>query len=527
MITGLNIKKTVLAIALSLSLASVCFFSLSGQVTDNQQKAKIIVNADLGEHVISRHIYGHFSEHLGNCIYGGYWVGEDSDIPNTRGIRNDVVEALKKVNIPNLRWPGGCFADEYHWMDGIGPREERPRMINTHWGGVTEDNSFGTHEFFDLCRQLDAEPVICGNVGSGTVEEMSKWVEYINSDNVSPMADLRRKNGQEKAWGIKFWDVGNENWGCGGHMTAEFYADQYKRYATFCRNYGENRLLKIAGGANSNDLDWTETLMKNIPNRMMWGISLHYYTSNWRDKGSATEFGEDRYFDILERCLNIAEVIDRHITIMDKYDPDNRIALVFDEWGTWYNVEPGTNPGFLFQQNTIRDALVAGLSLNYLNERCERVKMANIAQTVNVLQALIFTSEDKILLTPTYHIFEMYKVHHDATLLPLDVDCGNYEYDGKKLPALSASASRNKDGIINISIVNIHPREDTEFKIDMRGTKIKDVSGRILTSEKYTDHNTFENPEKVKPGVFNNIKINKNELTGTIPAKSVIVLEMK
>jgi alpha-N-arabinofuranosidase len=524
MITG---KKLKTLFYLLMSLVFLCFFSLKGQENDKQLKAKIVVNTDSGENIISRHIYGHFSEHLGHCIYGGYWVGEDSEIPNTRGIRNDVVEALRNVNIPNLRWPGGCFADEYHWMDGIGPRENRPKMINTHWGGVTEDNSFGTHEFLDLCRQLNAEPVICGNVGSGTVEEMSKWVEYINSDNISPMADLRRKNGQEKAWGIKYWDVGNENWGCGGHMTPEFYADQFRRYATYCRNYGENRLLKIAGGAGGDNYKWTETVMKEIPHRMMWGISLHHYTTDWRNKGSATEFGEDLYFDILERCLNIAEVIDKHMAIMDNYDPEKRVSLVFDEWGTWYDVEPGTNPGFLFQQNTIRDALVAGLTLNYLNERCERIKMANIAQTVNVLQALIFTKEDKILLTPTYHIYEMYKAHHDATLLPLQIDCGNYEYNGNKLPALSASASKNKDGILHISVVNIHPEEDAELKIDLIGTGLKNVSGRILTSNNFTDHNTFENPEKVKPEIFKDIKIKKNEVTGTIPAKSVIVLEIK
>jgi alpha-N-arabinofuranosidase len=524
MITG---KKLKTLFCLLMSLVFLCFFSLKGQENDKQLKAKIVVNTDSGENIISRHIYGHFSEHLGHCIYGGYWVGEDSEIPNTRGIRNDVVEALRNVNIPNLRWPGGCFADEYHWMDGIGPRENRPKMINTHWGGVTEDNSFGTHEFLDLCRQLNAEPVICGNVGSGTVEEMSKWVEYINSDNISPMADLRRKNGQEKAWGIKYWDVGNENWGCGGHMTPEFYADQFRRYATYCRNYGENRLLKIAGGAGGDNYKWTETVMKEIPHRMMWGISLHHYTTDWRNKGSATEFGEDLYFDILERCLNIAEVIDKHMAIMDNYDPEKRVSLVFDEWGTWYDVEPGTNSGFLFQQNTIRDALVAGLTLNYLNERCERIKMANIAQTVNVLQALIFTKEDKILLTPTYHIYEMYKAHHDATLLPLQIDCGNYEYNGNKLPALSASASKNKDGILHISVVNIHPEEDAELKIDLIGTGLKNVSGRILTSNNFTDHNTFENPEKVKPEIFKDIKIKKNEVTGTIPAKSVIVLEIK
>jgi alpha-N-arabinofuranosidase len=306
--------------------------------------ANLIVETDLGTETISRHIYGHFSEHLGRCIYGGYWVGEESPVPNTRGIRNDVVEALKKTQIPNLRWPGGCFADEYHWMDGIGPREKRPEMINTHWGGVTEDNSFGTHEFLDLCEQLGAEAYICGNVGSGSVEEMSKWVEYINFDGVSPMADLRRSNGREKPWNVRFWGVGNENWGCGGNMTAEFYADQYRRYATYTRDYGDNRLMKVAGGANSTDYNWTETLMRDIPHGMMWGISLHYYTTNWNKKGSATKFTEQEYFETVERCLNVEKALDRHITVMDRYDPARRVALVVDEWGTWWDVEPAQIP---------------------------------------------------------------------------------------------------------------------------------------------------------------------------------------
>ncbi|MEA3460884.1 MAG: alpha-L-arabinofuranosidase C-terminal domain-containing protein, partial [Bacteroidota bacterium] len=380
--------------------------------------AYLTIDAARGTETISRHIYGHFSEHLGHCIYGGYWVGYDSEIPNTNGIRNDVVEALRNIAIPNLRWPGGCFADEYHWMDGIGDPAHRPKMVNTHWGGVTEDNSFGTHEFMELCEQLGTEPVICGNVGSGTVQEMSNWVEYLNFDGVSPMADLRRTNGREEAWGVKFWDVGNENWGCGGNMTADFYADQYRRFATYCRNYGDNRLFKIAGGANSEDLGWTETLMKKIPHWQMDGISLHYYTTNWNNKGPATGFGEDHYFEVLKKCLHIERTIEQHMEIMDKYDPEKRVALAFDEWGTWYDVEPGTNPGFLFQQNSMRDALVAALTLNYLNARCERIRMANIAQTVNVLQALIFTEGDQMVLTPTYHIYDMYQVHHDATLLP-------------------------------------------------------------------------------------------------------------
>ncbi|MCB9028259.1 MAG: alpha-N-arabinofuranosidase [Bacteroidales bacterium] len=499
----------------------------SAQSGDKAGQANIIISTDLGTETISRHIYGHFSEHLGHCIYGGYWVGEDAKMPNTRGIRNDVVEALKKTQIPNLRWPGGCFADEYHWMDGIGPRENRPKMINTHWGGVTEDNSFGTHEFLDLCEQLGAEPVICGNVGSGSVEEMSKWVEYINFDGVSPMADLRRSNGRDKPWNVKYWGVGNENWGCGGHMTADFYADQYRRYATFARNYGENRLLKIAGGANSTDYGWTETLMRDVPHFLMWGISLHYYTTNWEKKGSATKFGEKEYFETLERCLNVETALDRHITIMDKYDPAKRIALVVDEWGTWWDVEPGTNPGFLFQQNTIRDAIVAGLSLNYFNERCDRIKMANIAQTVNVLQSLILTDGEKMLLTPTYHVFEMYKVHHDATLLPLAVNSGTYAMDGRELPSVSASASKDADGTVHISVVNIEPSEDIELLIDLRGGDYKDVSARILTAPELNTHNTFDRPEEIKPATFKEVKIKKNILSLDMPAKSIIVLEVK
>jgi alpha-L-arabinofuranosidase len=504
----------------------LCLFAVPA-ISQTDQKGKIIVNADLGNKTISRHIYGHFSEHLGHCIYGGYWVGEGSKIQNTKGIRNDVVEALKKTNIPNLRWPGGCFADEYHWMDGIGPRENRPKMINTHWGGVTEDNSFGTHEFFELCKQLGADPIICGNVGSGSVEEMSKWVEYINSDNVSPMADLRRKNGQEKAWGIQYWGVGNESWGCGGNMTPEFYADQFKRYATFCRNYGDKSLKKIAGGANVDDYNWTEVLMKKIPLNMMWGISLHHYTTWWENKGPATGFGEDRYFDMLDRCFKIAHVIDGHMTIMDKYDPDKRVALVVDEWGAWYDVEPGTNPGFLFQQNSLRDAFIAGISLNYFNERCDRIKMANIAQTINVLQALIFTKDDKIVLTPTYQVFEMYKVHQDATLLPINISCGTYTYNGKSLPALSASASKDKNGTIHVSLVNIDPKKPIELEIDVRGYKFSKVTARILTSNDVTDHNTFENPNVVVPKEFSSFKVKEGLLSINMPSKSIIVFELK
>jgi len=490
-------------------------------------QALITIHADQGKETISRHIYGHFSEHLGRCIYGGYWVGRDSEIPNTNGIRNDVVEALRQISIPNLRWPGGCFADEYHWMDGIGPASARPKMVNTHWGGVTEDNSFGTHEFLELCEQLGTEPVICGNVGSGTVKEMSQWIEYINFDGISPMADLRKVNGRENSWGVKYWGVGNENWGCGGNMTADFYADQYRRYATYCRNYGDNKLYKIAGGANSEDLNWTETLMKKIPHRMMNGLSLHYYTCNWENKGSATDFGEDLYFDILRRCLHIEDVIDEHMEIMDRYDPRKNVALVLDEWGTWYDVEPGTNPGFLFQQNSMRDALVAGLTLNYLNERCDRVKMANIAQTVNVLQSLIFTEGEKMMLTPTYHIYDMYKVHQDATMLPLDMDSPDYSFGDQSLPAVQASASRSKDGKIHVSIINIDPVNSREAMLTLDGADAKKVSARILSSGEINSHNTFENPGEVVIKDFEGAKVKKGVISLELPAHSVIMIEIQ
>lgn len=506
---------------------AVCSVSGKPEPQKGTVQANIIINTDLGKATISRHIYGHFSEHLGRCIYGGYWVGENSSIANTRGIRNDIVEALRKTQIPNLRWPGGCFADEYHWMDGVGPLEARPKMINTHWGGVTEDNSFGTHEFLDLCEQLGAEPYICGNVGSGSVEEMSKWVEYINFEGVSPMADLRRSNGRDKSWNVKFWGVGNENWGCGGNMTADFYADQYRRYATYTRDYGDNQLLKIAGGPNGSDYKWTETLMSKVPHWMMWGISLHYYTTNWSNKGSATVFGEKEYFETLERCLNIENVLDRHITLMNEYDPAGRVALVVDEWGTWWDVEPGTNPGFLYQQNSLRDAMVAALSLNYFNERCERIKMANIAQTVNVLQSLILTDGDKLILTPTYHVFEMFKVHHDATLLPLHLNCGYYSSGDRKLPALSASASKDSSGAVHVSLVNIDPSNDCSLLIDLRGGDYSKASGRILSSTEINSHNTFDNPDSVKPEIFREVKIKDNMLSITLPAKSIVVLEIK
>jgi alpha-N-arabinofuranosidase len=507
-------------------LSAIALFGLS--YTASAQN-KLVINVDQGKETINKHIYGHFSEHLGHCIYGGYWVGEDSSIPNTRGIRNDVVKALKDIQIPNLRWPGGCFADEYHWMDGIGPRNKRPKMVNTHWGGVTEDNSFGTHEFLDLCEQLDCEPYISGNLGSGSVEEMSKWVEYITFDGESPMANLRKQNGREKPWKVKFWGVGNESWGCGGNMTPEHYSDLYRQYATYCRNYGNNRLYRIACGANEADYNWTETVMKNVGFRMQ-GLSLHYYTiptGNWGKKGSATQFDEKEYFATIERTLRIKELLSKHSTIMDKYDPHKRIGLMVDEWGIWTDVEPDTNPGFLYQQNSLRDAILAAVNLNIFNTHCDRVKMTNIAQTVNVLQAVILTDNEKMLLTPTYWIYYLYKVHQDATLLPVSFTNSTYELNDRKIDAISVSASKDASGKIHISLVNIDPNKSQSVEAELRGATVKKVSGKALTSAKINDYNSFDKPDLVSIKDFDGTKLSKGLLSITLPAKSVVMLEIE
>ena len=493
--------------------------------------ARLTIRADQGKEAIDRNIYGHFAEHLGRCIYEGFWVGEDSDIPNTRGIRNDVVAALRAMKIPVLRWPGGCFADEYHWKDGIGPREKRPTMVNTHWGGVTENNHFGTHEFLDLCEQLECEPYICGNLGSGTIEEMADWVEYITFDGKSPMADLRRQNGREEPWKLRYFGVGNENWGCGGSMRPEYYADQYRRYQTYVKNFGDNRIFKIACGPSGANYEWTEVLMQSLAGgrrrAMMHGLAPHYYCGSGRKSRSATQFTEVDWFWQLRSALRIDEILSRHMEIMDKYDPRKRIAVIFDEWGAWHAVEPGTNPGFLYQQNSLRDAMVAGLTLNIFNNHCDRVKMANIAQTVNVLQAMILTDGADMVLTPTYYVYYLYTLHHDATLLPTELSGPEYAFEDNKIPAMNVSASRDESGRIHVSLVNIDPHRAFEVSATLQGAAAKRISGQVLTADEITSHNTFEKPNVVEPTAFTNAKVTSDGFTAKVPAKSVVVLTIE
>ncbi|MDR0353539.1 MAG: alpha-N-arabinofuranosidase [Opitutaceae bacterium] len=502
----------------------------AGQQAPAPDTAAVILRADQAGPVINPNLYGHFAEHLGRCIYEGIWVGEDSPIPNTRGIRNDVVAALKNLRVPVLRWPGGCFADEYHWRDGIGPREKRPAMINTHWGGVVETNHFGTHEFFDLCEQIGAAPYVCGNVGSGSVQEMMEWVEYMTSDADSPMANLRRANGRDRPWKLPYFGVGNESWGCGGNMTPEYYSGEYRRYNTFVKNYSGNKIQRIACGSNGADYNWTEVLMKNVGARLMNGLSLHYYTlptGNWRNKGSATDFDEPAYIATLVNTLKMDELITRHGAIMDKYDPGQKVGMIIDEWGIWTDVEPGTNPGFLHQQNSLRDAIIAALNFHLFHRHAGRVTMTNIAQTVNVLQSMILTDKEKMLLTPTYHVFEMYKVHQGATSLPLALSTPDYECDGKKIPAVSATASRAPDGKIHLGLVNTNPNTPVAVTCTLAGIAAKNATGRVLTAPAVNSINTFDAPATVAPKPFHGAALSGETLTLTLPAKSIVTLELK
>lgn len=498
-------------------------------ISSAQNPVQLSVDAEQHDVVISKNIYGHFSEHLGRCIYDGFWVDSSLNVAKKKRIRLDIVEALKKINLPLLRWPGGCFADEYHWSDGIGPAAKRPKRVNTTWGMVTDDNSFGTAEFLELTSLIGCEPYIAGNLGSGTPQEMANWIEYLNFGGKSYWSDARKQNGHAQPYKVSFWGVGNESWGCGGNMTPDFYSDQYKRYASFCKNYPGAPLKKVASGSNSDDYNWTETCMKKIPADQMWGISLHYYTlvGTWASKGPAINFGEEDYFKAIKNCLFMEELVQKHSAIMDKYDPQKKVALCVDEWGIWTDAEKGTNPAFLYQQNSMRDAILAATTLNIFNNHSDRVRLACLAQTVNVLQALVLTNKEKMLLTPTYHVFDLYQVHQDAYWLPLNFTSPDYSFNGNKIPSVNASASKDKNGAVHISLVNTDPHHAVDITTMLKGFQFASISGRILHSGSFADINTFENPQNVKPASFTGFKKDGDKISVQLPALSVVVLEIK
>ena len=495
-----------------------------GSVAAENIKATLQVRADRAGATIDRNIYGSFAEHLGRGIYEGVWVGEDSPIPNTRGLRNDVIAALRKIKLPVLRWPGGCFADEYNWRDGIGPRAKRPRRANTSWGGV-ETNAFGVHEFMDFAELIGAQPYISVNLGSGSPREMMEWLEYMTSGTDSTLARLRQENGRREPWNLKFVGIGNEAWGCGGNMRPEYYADEYRRYAAFVKSYGGGEFVKIAVGPSDEDYNWTEVLMRQAA-KYIDGLSLHYYTlptGNWKAKGSATVFGEAEWRATFQRTLRMEEFIDKHSAIMDEYDPEKRVALIVDEWGTWYESEPGR--GALYQQNTLRDALVAAINLNVFNQHAQRVRMAASAQAINVLQAMILTRQDQMVLTPTYHVFDMYQVHHDATSIPIDVQAPRYGSGPDTLPSVHASASRDRAGVLHISLVNLDASRGADVTVNLKGHGARSVTGRVLTAPSMNALNDFGSTT-VEPKALA-AEVAAGGVTLSVPAKSVVVLALE
>jgi len=516
-----TVKSAVLAAAL---LAPACF-STAVPADD----LELVIRADQPGPQISKYLYSQFAEHLGRGIYEGIWVGEDSTTPNTNGYRNDVVAALKDLKIPVIRWPGGCFADEYHWRDGIGPREDRPVRVNTHWGGVEEDNAFGTHEFFGLVEMLGTEAYIAGNVGSGTPQEMAEWLEYMTADTNSTLANLRRANGRDKPWKVAFFGVGNETWGCGGNMRPEYYADLYRRYATFLKAPEGNRPKKVASGGNDEHTNWTVALASAVQ-RDMDGISHHYYTTptgEWPVKGKSTGFPEAEWISTLFNTMRIDEYLSLNEAVLDEYNPEGNVGLYLDEWGTWYDPEPGREPGFLYQQNTLRDAVVAALNFNIFHRHARRLHMANIAQTVNVLQAVILTDQEKMVLTPTYHAFEMYIPFQDSTFVPVEVGAMSaYELGEVSVPTVSASAAITAGGELVLALVNLDPNNPAAVTANLQGFTASGASGRTLTAGAMDARNTFDDPESVEPQAID-VALENGMLAVELPGKSVTVLLLK
>ena len=455
--------------------------------------------------VIDRHIFGQFAEHLGSGVYGGIWVGKDSPIPNTRGIRNDVVAALKALRVPDVRWPGGCYADNYHWRDGIG--KTRNARVNTSWGGVIDSNDFGTDEYFDFIDQIGSEAYISVNVGSGTVKEAADWLEYMTANQPTALEQERVANGHAAPYKVRFMGIGNESWDCGGLMTATEYTGELKRYGRFVNNFNASvPMAKIAVGPGTDDTTWTEAVMKTWKERHGWsfdmqGMSLHSYTVNgaWPPHISATDFDEQGYADVLAETLKMEPLVKKQTAVMDQYDPDKKIALVVDEWGAWYAPTPHSNPGFLQQQNTQRDAILAALNLDIFARHADRVRMTNIAQMINVLQAMILTDGSRMVLTPTYHVFHMYVPFQDATFVPIAYDPGTYVHGSATLPRIDAIAAKDKTGKIWVAITNLDPTRPAEFSLTATGLKATRAMGETLAAPKINSYNSFDAPETVSP----------------------------
>jgi alpha-N-arabinofuranosidase len=491
-----------------------------------------IVHADQPGARIDRHIYGQFAEHLGRGIYEGVWVGEGSPIPNTHGFRNDVVAALRELHVPDVRWPGGCFADEYHWRDGIGPRASRPVTLNTNWGGVPDDNAFGTHEFMEFAELIGADAYINGNLGTGSSREMAEWLQYMTSDKPTALTAERARNGHPQPWKVAYFAVGNEAWGCGGNMRPDYYVDQFRQVNSFLKAPQGARPVIVASGGHDYDTSWTQALIEKAGRDGefdMGAISFHYYTlptDVWKTKGAATGFGEDQWISTLAHTLRMDDFITHNSAVLDKYDPEKKVAFAVDEWGTWYDAETGTNPGFLYQQNTLRDAVVAALNFNIFHHHADRVRMANIAQMVNVLQAMILTQGPKMILTPTYYALKMFRPFQDATYLPVDIQAPSYTLGSTSGPAVSTSAARTREGKIIVALVNLNPNTATPLTLKLAGAHPERVRGEVLTASNMDARNTFEAPDTIHPVELHGASVKGGTVSVTLPAKSVVVLTL-
>ncbi len=500
------------------------------------EKVHLSVDASKPGAKIDRNIFGQFAEHLGHGIYEGIWVGQDSTIPNTRGIRDDVVAALRALKVPNVRWPGGCFADEYHWRKGIGPLDRRVVTLNPNWGGVTEPNTFGTREFMDFVDQIGSEAYLSVNVGSGTPQEAADWLEYLTTDQPTTLAKERAANGHPAPYKVGYLGIGNESWDCGGNMTVDYYLSQLKIYSRFVRNYnpaqeGKRQMLRIAVGPGDGNTEWTESLMKAYRDRhWSWdinGLSLHSYTVvKWPPSYASVGFGATEYSQILNSTLEMENLVTKESAVMDKYDPEKKVALVVDEWGAWYAPLPGTNPGFLVQQNSLRDAILASLNLNIFARHADRVRMANIAQMINVLQAMIITDKEKMILTPTYQVFKMYLPFQDAAYVPVAFDAGTYTHEDIRLPRLDAIAAKDASGKLWLEITNLDPDEPAEIEAGLAGAQVKAATGETLTAPRVDSVNSFEAPNAVVPKPIS-AKVRDGKLALKLEPKSVTVVALE
>jgi len=487
--------------------------------------ARITVRLDDSLGTISPMLYGHFAEHLGECIYGGIWVGEDSPIPNTHGIRNDTATALRRLRAPVIRWPGGCFADDYHWRDGVGPRKNRPTRLNTWWRGI-EPNSFGTHEFIGLCRQTGAEPYICLNVGSGTPEEAAAWLEYCNCALPTTRAQQRAADGSPQPFGVRYWGVGNENWGCGGRFDPDDYAREYRRFACYLRGRSSSPIELVACGHTTPD--WNRRFLETLGDfGMLDHLSIHRYYNC----GHATEFTDTEYYNLFPRALQVEQdIVEAAAAIALLNRTGRKIGVAVDEWGVWHpeaRVENG-----LFQPNTLRDALVAAAVLDVFNRHADKVTMANIAQTVNVLQCVVQTQEEKMWLTPTYHVFTLYKQHMGKAAVRVDLDgvptVEARRADGAavQLPVVSASASLDAaKGQCAVTLANLHLAEPLDVAITLRGGKVGKVAARILTARNVRDHNGPDAPNRVRPRRLA-LAARGSTLRATIPPHTLVAAKV-